>query len=191
MKRALKAVLHAIFLALAFPMALLCLFGRAEAVFRFFAQLCALGPGYPGDYLRMAFYKMTLQSCDLEGRIQFGSFFAHPQAQMGRRVYIGSYCILGRVSLGERTQIASGVQILSGRRQHPRDAEGRLLGSDAGAFDPISIGPDCWIGAGAIVMADIGANSTVGSGSVVVHPVPAASVAVGSPARVVAASGEA
>jgi acetyltransferase-like isoleucine patch superfamily enzyme len=100
-------------------------------------------------------------------------------------VYIGSYCILGKTVIGGRTQIASGVQILSGRHQHPRDPSGQISGAEHGAFVPVAIGADCWIGAAAIVMADVGAGSTVGAGPVVSRPIPAGSVAVGNPARVI------
>jgi virginiamycin A acetyltransferase len=182
-KAALKRILHGLFLLFAFPMALLSMFGRIEGVFRFFAQMCALAPGLPGDYLRVSYYKMTLEHCSLEWRIEFGSFFAHPQARIGHMVYIGSYCVLGRVAIGDRTQIASAVQILSGRRQHSRDAEGRLLGSDADAFERVTIGQDCWIGAAATVMADVGDKSTVGAGSVVTKTISPGSVVVGVPAR--------
>lgn len=184
MKKLLKGATVAVFLALAFPMALLSGFGRVESVYRLFAHLCALAPAIPGDYLRIAYYRLTLERCSLEARIEFGSFFAHSQAVVNRQVYIGSYSILGRVVIGERTQIASAVQILSGRHQHARDAEGRIQGADTEAFQPVSIGPDCWIGAGAIVMADVGAGATIGAGSVVTKPIPPNTVAVGSPARV-------
>jgi virginiamycin A acetyltransferase len=185
LKRFAKSLAHAVFLLLAFFPALLSAFGRLEPVFLLFAQACALTPGTLGDYLRIAYYKLTLDDCALDSRIQFGSFFAHPQAKVGSGVYIGAYCVLGRTEIGDRTQIASGVQILSGRRQHVRDQNGRILGSDHGEFTSISIGADCWIGAAAIVMADIAEGSTVGAGSVVIHAIPANSVAVGNPARVV------
>lgn len=185
MKTYLKTVLHAVFLAIAFPFALTSGFGRIEPVFRFWAHSCALAPGIPGDYLRTAYYRLTLDKWSLESRIEFGSFFAHPLARVERGVYIGSHCVLGRTSIGERTQIASGVQILSGGQQHPRDAEGRIMGAEHGIFTTIRIGADCWIGAGSIVLADVGNSSTLGAGSVVVYPVPADSVAVGNPARVV------
>jgi virginiamycin A acetyltransferase len=184
-KNAIKKTLQAVFLLLAFPMALLSLFGRIEEIFRFFAQYCALAPGLPGDYLRIAFYRLTLAECSIDSRIQFGSFFAHPQATVGRSVYIGSYCVLGRTAIGDRTQIASQVQILSGKRQHARDEAGRMLGSEHGVFEQVSIGADCWIGAGAIVMADVGKGSTIGAGSVVTNAIPPGSVAVGNPARVI------
>ena len=173
------------FLAIALPMALLSGFGRVHPMFTFWAQVCALAPGLPGDYLRIAFYRLTLDECSLESRIQFGSFFAHPAAKVSRGVYIGSYCVLGMTQIGERSQIASGVQILSGRKQHPRDAENRIMSSEHGAFETVKIGADCWVGAGSIVMADIGNGTTIGAGSVVVAAIPADSVAVGNPARVI------
>ena len=175
-------------MAVAFPLALLSGFGRFEPLYLIGAQYLALLPGLPGDYIRIAWYRMTLEECALESRIQFGSFFAHPQAKVGRGVYIGSYCVLGRTSIGDRTQIASAVQILSGGRQHARDAEGRIMGSEHGQFETVAIGSDCWIGAGAIVMAEVGRGSTIGAGSVVTAPVPPGSVAVGSPARVIKSS---
>jgi virginiamycin A acetyltransferase len=185
LKSLVKSVLHGVCLALAFFPALLAAFGRLEPVFLLMAHIFALIPGIVGDYLRIAYYKLTLEECALESRIQFGSFFGHPRAKIGRGVYIGSHCILGRVEIGGRTRIASAVPILNGRRQHARASEGRILGADHDAFTPVSIGADGWIGAGAIVMAGIEAGSTVGAGSVVVKPIPADSVAVGSPARVV------
>jgi acetyltransferase-like isoleucine patch superfamily enzyme len=145
-------------------------------------------PGLAGDYLRISYYKLTLKECPLDSRIEFGSFFAHSQVSIGHGVYIGPYCVLGLTRIGDRTQVASGVQILSGRRQHPRGAGMRIKGSCAGNFEEVQIGADCWIGAAAIVMAEVGAGSTVGAGSVVVQPIPASSVAVGNPARVIKAA---
>jgi acetyltransferase-like isoleucine patch superfamily enzyme len=185
LKAVFKALLNVIFLALAFPAAALSGFGRVRGVFRFFAQSFAMAPGLPGDYLRIAFYRMTLDACSHESRIQFGSFFAHPEARVGRGVYIGIYCVLGQVEIGDRTQIASAVQILSGKHQHSRNAEGTIQGSERGIFTTMKIGADCWLGAGAIVMAHVGEGSTIGAGSVVTTEIPPHSVAVGNPARVI------
>jgi len=164
-------------------------FGRIEAIYLFWAHWSALLPGLPGDYFRIAYYRLTLEECALESRIEFGSFFAHPQARLSRGAYIGPYCVFGRCSIGERTQIAAAVQILSGRQQHGRDSEGRILGAEGGVFETVAVGADCWIGANAIVMAEVGNGSTIGAGSVVTKPVPPRSVAVGSPARVIRTEG--
>ena len=180
----LKPIVQSAALVFAAPAALLCGFGRLRPVYGFFANLLALAPGLPGDYLRIAFYRLTLEQCSLSSRISFGAFFAHPEARVGPGVYIGSYSIIGRAHIGARTQIASSVQILSGKHQHLRDGNGRISGSGEGAFTTVTVGTDCWIGAAAIVMADIGDGSTIGAGSVVTRPIPPNSVAVGSPARV-------
>jgi virginiamycin A acetyltransferase len=179
----LKRLVQGVSFLLVAPAALLCGFGRIRPVYTVFAHLYALAPGIPGDYLRVAFYKWTLEECSLDSRISFGAFFAHPEAQLGAGVYIGPYCVLGRVNIGARTQIATAVQVLSGKHQHARDSEGHISGSEHGAFTRVSIGADCWIGAAAIVMADVGDNTTIGAGSVVTKSIPGNSTAVGNPAR--------
>ena len=180
----LKRLVQAWAFVMVAPSVLLCGFGRVRLLYTLFAHWHALVPGTPGDYIRIAFYKWTLEECSLQSRISFGSFFAHPEARMDQGVYIGSYCVLGRVRIGARSQIASGVQILSGKGQHVRTADGTISGAEQGAFTTVSVGSDCWIGAGAIVMADVGNNTTIGAGAVVTKPIPAHSTAVGNPARV-------
>ncbi len=125
----------------------------------------------------------------MSSRISFGTFFAHSEARVGARVYIGSYCIMGKATIGEGTQVASAVQVLSGQHQHIRDASGAF--HEAGDFKNVTVGADCWLGAGAIVMADVGARTTIGAASVVTRPIPSDSVAVGSPARVIRGTEEA
>jgi virginiamycin A acetyltransferase len=189
-KKLAKAGVHGFFLVITLPAALLSGFGRWNAGYGFFATLFAMAPGHPGDYLRISYYKWTLAHWSLSSTIQFGSFVAHPQVKVGSHVYVGSYCILGMTVIGDRTQIASGVQILSGRHQHIRDDTGRISGAEQGIFRTVTIGADCWIGAGAIVMADVGAGSTIGAGSVVNRTIPPGSLAAGSPARVIKAAAE-
>lgn len=183
MKRALKSLGRLAASVVAFPLGLLSGFGRVKALYQMGAQMVTLLPGTPGDYVRTGYYRWTLQSFGPDSRIQFGSYFAHPEARVGDGVYIGSYCILGRTEIGDRTQIASGVQVLSGRRQHGRGEDGKIEGSRLEEFETVRIGADCWLGAGVIVMADVGEGSTVGAGAVVVKPIPAGAVAVGNPAR--------
>src|SRR4051794_19636888 len=105
MKRTIKLILQGLSLAVAFVPALLAGFGRFGAMFTVGAHGFSRVPGIVGDYLRIAYYHLTLESCSLESRVSFGSFFAHPQARVGSGVYIGSYCILGRCVIGDRTQI--------------------------------------------------------------------------------------
>jgi acetyltransferase-like isoleucine patch superfamily enzyme len=183
MRQVLKAVAQGLSLAIALPFAALAGFGHFSSGFKTFAQFVALAPGLPGDYLRVAYYVLTLRKCSLYSRVSFGSFFAQSYATVGRGVYIGAYCVLGGCDIGERTQIASHVQVLGGRHQHARGEDGRIQGANENEFPCISIGADCWIGASAIVMADIGPGTTIGAGAVVTRPVATRVVAVGNPAR--------
>ena len=52
---------------------------------------------------------------------------------------------------------------------------------------PVTIGNNVWIGGSVTILAGvtIGDNCTIGAGSVVTHDIPANSVAVGNPARVI------
>jgi virginiamycin A acetyltransferase len=179
-----KAVANGIALLLVLPFAVVAGFGRWSFPFRTFGQLLSLLPGLPGDYLRVAYYVLTLRRCSLHCRVSFGSFFAHSSSIVKSGVYIGVYCIIGSCEIGERTQIASQVQILSGRHQHARGADERIRGSNEQDFRTVTIGADCWIGASAIIMADVGSGTTIGAGSVVTRTIPSNVVAVGNPARV-------
>jgi virginiamycin A acetyltransferase len=167
---------------LVFPAVCSSRFGRWHEPYLLFANTMALIPGILGSYLRVAYYDFTLDQVGPGCHIGFGTYFAHSKSSLGARVGIGSYCVLGQVDIGEGTLLASHVQILSGTRQHVRDKAGRLT-DEGRIFRRISIGPQCWIGGGAIVMADLGEKVTVGPGSVVQSDVPAGGNVSGNPAR--------
>ena len=86
-----------------------------------------------------------------------------------------------QVTIGDRTQIGPGVQILTA--DHPRDPARRRAGLEFGR--PVKIGADVWIGGGAIVLpgVTIGDEAIVGAGAVVTRDVPAGVTVVGNPAR--------
>jgi len=182
-KLVFKTVVQGLSLVITLPFAVLAGFGNFSLMFTMFAHFFALLPGLPGDYLRVAYYVLTLRRCSLYSRISFGSFFAQSSATVGNGVYIGGYCVLGGCDIGDRTQIATHVQILGGRHQHARGTDGRIMGAKEDEFEHIVIGADCWIGASAILMADIGSGTTIGAGAVVTRPIPTRVVAVGNPAR--------
>lgn len=172
------------FQVVVFPAALITGFGRWPPGFTFFAQRFAGYSGIFGSYLRVAYYQLTLQKVGHDCHMALGSFFANPQSSMGDRVGIGAYCVLGQVSLGDGTILATGVQVVSGSRQHLRNENGYL--TDVGRrFDRTTIGKECWIGAGAIVMANLGDMVTVALGSVVYRDVPSGALVAGNPARLI------
>lgn len=180
LRLSVKRLAQGISLVLAFPAALLSLFGRFGAAYSFFAQAFALGPGLPGSYLRAAYYRMTLRQCSIDITIWFGTYFVDPASSVGELVSIGSYCVVGRSTIGPRTQIGSHVLIPAGRQQHVRNQDGML--SDCLSGETL-IGVDCWIGDAAVIMAELGDGATVGAGAVVTRPVSPQTVVVGNPAR--------
>ena len=90
---------------------------------------------------------------------------------------------LAPIRIGRHTLIGPKVQLLTAL--HPFDAAQRRTGLEAGR--PITVGDDCWLGGGVIVCPGvaIGDRSVIGAGAVVTRDIPADSVAVGNPARVI------
>jgi acetyltransferase-like isoleucine patch superfamily enzyme len=153
-----------------------------QAAFDFSAKLLSLIPGKIGQYIRTAFYKMTLTECHYDLMVGFGSFFAQPTVRAGRRVGMGSFTIVGSSVLGDGVLISSRVSVLSGKYQHGSALPG-VTPSGEGRYEPVTIGSGSWIGEGAIVMASLGQHCMVSAGSVVTKPAPDRVVAVGNPAR--------
>ncbi|KAF5335820.1 hypothetical protein D9611_009576 [Ephemerocybe angulata] len=105
---------------------------------------------------------------------------------IGDGVFIGTSCTIldvCPVTIGPRTLIGPNVQILT--PQHPIVPEERNGMHGREWAVPVSIGADCWIGAGAIICpgVTIGDGVTVGAGSVVTKDVESRVVVAGNPAR--------
>ena len=103
---------------------------------------------------------------------------------LGRGVFLNFNCVIldvVKVTIGDRTQIGPGVQILTA--DHPRDPAQRRAGLEFGR--PVTIGADAWIGGSAIVLRGvrIGDGAIVGAGAVVTRDVTAGATVVGNPAR--------
>ena len=88
-----------------------------------------------------------------------------------------------KVKIGDNAFIAPNVGIYTAG--HPLDASQRNRGLEY-AY-PVTIGHNVWIGAGAIILpgVTIGDNVVIGAGSVVTKNIPAYSLAVGNPCRVI------
>ncbi|KAI5268147.1 hypothetical protein E4T47_07833 [Aureobasidium subglaciale] len=87
------------------------------------------------------------------------------------------------VEIGDRVLFGPGVNILSAT--HQTDVQSRRDGVEFAL--PVVIGSDCWIDGNVSILpgVTIGEGCTIGAGSVVTKSIPAFSVAVGSPARVI------
>jgi len=106
--------------------------------------------------------------------------------EIGARSLINYGCsiaAMNRVTIGERCLIGPHCMIIDSAF-HDVDPDRRL---DPPVGDPITIGENVWLGARVIVLpgVTIGDDSVIGIGSIVTADVPARSLAVGVPARVI------
>lgn len=121
----------------------------------------------------------------------------------GRNIFIGSnvsvnmnctFVDCNRITIGDNVLIASNVQLYTAA--HPVELAARLTPDwtpDKAEYFcrtyalPITIGDGCWLGGGVIVLpgVTISPGSVIGAGSVVTRDIPADSLAVGNPCRVI------
>lgn len=131
--------------------------------------------------------------------------------ELDERVFVGRGTVVntrdGRISVGADTSIGSFCRLAAGAGGDVRIGRYGLIaafcyiGGGAHRFDRtdvpmalqgnvskggVTIGDDCWIGAGTIVRdgARIGEGCVIGAGSLVIGEIPPYSVAFGRPARV-------
>ncbi|KAF5707218.1 hypothetical protein FGLOB1_7049 [Fusarium globosum] len=114
-------------------------------------------------------------------RVDYG-----PNMSVGKRFYANfNLTVLDSaiVTIGDRVMIGPNVMISTAT--HETEVASRRACIEY-AY-PINIGDDCWIGGGVTILpgVTIWQGCTIGAGSIVTRDIPAWSVAVGSPARVV------
>ena len=87
------------------------------------------------------------------------------------------------ITIGDNTMLGPGVCISTA--EHPLSPELRRNGLQYNK--PVHIEDNVWIGAGAVILAGvtIGRNAVIGAGSVVTKDIPADSLALGIPAKVI------
>jgi acetyltransferase-like isoleucine patch superfamily enzyme len=189
MRRVLKRLIIGFFSLMVLPLWLLyrleILLLKREDIFYGYSQLLSLFPGIFGNYLRFAFYRMTLTLLGEDSCISFGVTLVTPEIRIGKGVYIGPWCNLGLCTLEDDVLLGSDVHIISGFNQHGysdlfipiREQKGELLN--------VRVGQDSWIGNKAVVGNHIGEKCIVGAAALVTHELPAYSIAVGNPAKII------
>jgi len=189
MKNFLKHFFNLICIILVLPLfiiyKLLCVFLDSEQTFQGMSQFFSLFPGVIGNYLRRSFYFLSLKKCSLDCCISFGTVFSSPLSEIGKEVYIGTYCTLGDVNLGDNVLLGSNVDIINGAKQHYIDNLDIPIKEQGGEFPKVSIGEDTWIGNGALVMCNVEKKCVIGAHALVNKEIPEYSIAVGNPAKIV------
>ncbi len=157
---------------------------RRDQLFQGYSQALAMLPGLSGQFVRRAFYGAVLAECHPDSCIQWGTVFSSEEARVGRGVYVGARCMLGRVVLEEDVTLGSNIDIPSGRNQHGFDDPDVPVQDQPGRYETVRIGRNTWVGNSAVILADVGARSVIAAGSVVTAPLPDDVIAGGNPARV-------
>ena len=137
---------------------------------------------------------------DVQGRVQLlGEIFGKPcdswieppfyfcygtHISLGKGCYINVNCNFiddGQITVGDAVMFGPAVTIATvGHPINPAMREYMYC-------DPVTIGNNCWIGAGSVICpgVTIGENSVIGAGSVVTRDIPANCIAAGNPCRVI------
>lgn len=105
------------------------------------------------------------------------------------KVNIGHNSIVfssNKVEIGREVLIAAYTYIMSGGSYDYKSSE-KIIDQSGYSKGPTVVGPNCWIGAKAIVGdgVSIGRGCVIGAGAVVLSDVPEDSIAVGVPGRVI------
>jgi acetyltransferase-like isoleucine patch superfamily enzyme len=108
---------------------------------------------------------------------------------MGDLSYIGCNAVLGAggggIQIGKNVLIGQGVSIHS-ENHNFKDAH-QLIREQGISHKGVVIGDDVWIGSKSVILdgVTIGTGAVIGAGSVVTRSIPAYSLAVGVPAKVI------
>ena len=105
---------------------------------------------------------------------------------IGNNTLIGmSNVIIGPVSIGNNVIFAQNI-VVSALNHEYKDVDMPIFRQKV-IVSPIIIDDDCWIAANAVITSGItiGKHSVIGAGAVVTKNIPAYSVAVGNPAKII------
>lgn len=106
---------------------------------------------------------------------------------IGKGSWLGQQCFFhggGGISIGKNVGVGPGVKIITSHHE-ANDIKKPILHTKL-KLKKVIIGDNCDIGTGAIILpgVTIGHDSIIGAGAIVTKNIPAFSVAVGNPARV-------
>lgn len=168
-------------------------------------------PGKTGIIIRIFFYSIIKRKF-LKIRINNGSVIRNIRSiNFQNGVAIGPNCYFdstgGSISIGERSafneschinasvggniiigkKVIFGPKVLMRTANHKFNIENKYIQDSGHTFDDIVINDNCWIGGNCTILGgvNIGTGSVIGAGAVVTKDIPANSIAIGVPAKVI------
>ena len=124
------------------------------------------------DHVEVGPFARLRKGAHLAQGVHMGNFGEVKNSYLGPGAKMGHFSYLGDATIGAQVNIGAGTITCNydGERKHPTEVgEGAFIGSDTMLVAPVKIG----------------AGARTGAGAVVTHDVPAHSLAVGVPARVI------
>lgn len=93
--------------------------------------------------------------------------------------------VIGPVTIGSHVNLAQGVTVTA--LNHNYDNPEKYIDQQGITTQPVVIGDDVWIGAGAVILpgVSVGSHSVVAAGAVVTKDVPQRCVVAGVPAKII------
>lgn len=178
------------------------IFSDIKNSIKFWLSADRIGPDIPITHWRLHMKTTMREMCNSKF-LKFGAdaeFRAGAYAiccskiSIGRRVIIRPACMLfadprsdgAGITIEDDVMLGSGVHIYVANHKFD-DATKAIIDQGHYQSQAVLIKYGAWVGAGAIVLpgVTIGENAVVGAGSIVTKDIPAYTVAVGNPAKVV------
>ncbi len=188
MRSAIKRLSNLLSLLLVSPIAVPVLLSArwdsGDKVFQFGSHVMSIFPGIPGEYLRRAFYWVTLGGEWPGPTVLFGTIFAQRDTHIGREVYIGAFCNIGSCTIENDVLIGSNV-IIASPKMHLFDRLDVPIRHQGGEIVDISIGQGAWLGNGCVVLNNVGDGAVVAAGAVIVNDCESNGIYGGNPARLI------
>jgi len=140
-----------------------------------------------GNRVRLAKF-INLYGCEIGDDTKIGAFVEiQKNARVGQRCKISSHTFICEgVTIEDGVFVGHGVTFINDSYPRATSAEGQLQTEKDWKVEPTLVKKGASIGSGATILSNltIGENAIVGAGSVVTRDVPANTIVVGNPARV-------
>jgi acetyltransferase-like isoleucine patch superfamily enzyme len=106
---------------------------------------------------------------------------------LGNKVWVAQNCIIEGTNIRICDRVIFGPYVHVNDGTHRIDPQTHEIFMEPGESKPICIGENVWIGSGVMILkgVNIGPGAIIGARSVVTKDIPAFTIAVGNPARII------
>ncbi len=151
-------------------------------------ELRSIGPNVKLGENVIIYKFVNLYGCEVGDHTKIGCFVEiQKNARIGKHCKISSHTFICEgVTIEDRVFIGHNVTFINDKYPRATNRDGKLQAEEDWAVQPILVRNGASIGSGATILCNvtIGENAIVGAGSVVTKNVPANTVVIGNPARV-------